>query len=113
MPAIEFALAWLLSGREPGGAGAGLPMGSPPRSEKVLRFRTFEGGGIAIVRAFVAEADISDNLPGEWILLGGRKCEVNYIIVISYAPREQKSLESLPNSRYDDPLRQFVSRIEE
>ena len=37
----------------------------------------FCGGGIAAVRALVAEGDISESLPGDKILLGGRKSEVN------------------------------------
>lgn len=80
MPAIDVALTWALTGRELGGAGAVLPVGSPARSANVFRLRVFMfcGGGIAIVRAFVAEADISNSLPGDTILLGGRKCEVNY-----------------------------------
>lgn len=80
MPAIDVALTWALTGRELGGAGAGLPVGSPARSANVFRLRIFMfgGGGIAIVRAFVAEADISNSLPGDTILLGGRKCEVSY-----------------------------------
>lgn len=78
-PAIDVALTCALIGRELGGAGAGLPLGSPARSAKVFRLRVFTvgGGGIGIVRAFVAEADISDSLPGDRSLLGGRRCEVN------------------------------------
>ena len=80
MPAIDVALTWALTGRELGGAGAVLPVGSPARSANVFRLRVFMfcGGGISIVRAFVAEADISKSLLGDTILLGGRKCEVNY-----------------------------------
>ena len=79
MPVIDIALALALGRRELGGAGAGLPVGSPARSANVFRLRIFVfcGGGIAVVRAFVAEADISNSLLGDWILLGGRKCEVN------------------------------------
>ena len=77
-PVIDVALTWALIGRELGGAGAGLPVGSPARSANVFRLRVFVfcGGGIAVVRAFVAEADISNILPGDMILLGGRKSEV-------------------------------------
>lgn len=80
MLAIDIALALALGRRELGGAGAGLPVGSPARSANVFRLRMFVfcGGGIAVVRAFVAEADISNNLLGDWILVGGRNCEVNY-----------------------------------
>ena len=54
-------------------------MGSPARSAKVFRLRVFTvcGGGIDIVRAFVAATDISDSLPGDKSLLGGRRWEVN------------------------------------
>lgn len=78
-PAIDVALTWGLARRELGAAGAGLPLGSPARSANVFRFRVlvFCGGAIAVVRAFVDEADISDSLPGDKILLGGRKCEGN------------------------------------
>lgn len=76
-PVIDVALTWALTGREPGGAGAGLPVGSPARSANVFRLRAFCGGGIADVRAFVADADISNILHGDGILFGGRKCEVN------------------------------------
>lgn len=78
-PAIDVALTLELIRRELGGAGADLPLGSPARSAKVFRLRVFVfcGGGIAVVRAFVADADISNSLPGDTILLGGRKCEVN------------------------------------
>ena len=77
---MDVALTCALYGRELGGAGAGLPVGSPARSAKVFRLRVFVlcGGGIAVVRAFVAEADISTILPGDKILVGGRNCEVNY-----------------------------------
>lgn len=75
-PAIDVALTWASIEREFGGEGAGLPLGSPARSANVFRLRGFCGGGIAIVRAFVAEADISATLPGDTILEGSRKCEV-------------------------------------
>ena len=76
---IDVALTWALSVREVGGAGAGLPVGSPARSANVFRLRVFMfcGGGMTPVRAFVAEADISNILPGDTILLGTRKCEIN------------------------------------
>ena len=78
-PVMDVALKWALIGRELGGAGAGLPLGSPARSAKVFRLWVFVfcGGGIAVVRALVAEADISDSLPGDRILLGKGKCEGN------------------------------------
>ena len=48
----------------PGGAGAALP-GSPARSTRVLRLRELPGGGIAVERALVSDADISNSLlPG-------------------------------------------------
>ena len=67
IPLIDIALALALGRRELGGAGAGLPMGSPARSVNVFRLRIFVfwGGGIAVVRALVAEADISNNLLGD------------------------------------------------
>ena len=79
MPVIDVVLTWASSVREVGGAGAGLPIGSPARSANVFRLRVlmFGGGGITPVRAFVAEADSSDILPGDTIFLGTRKCDTN------------------------------------
>ncbi len=72
-PPMEVALTCL----ELGGAGLGR-LGSPPRSVRVFRFNGFDGGGaMDEERALLAEADISISLPGEGILLGGRRCEGN------------------------------------
>lgn len=66
---------WEAPNRELGSAGLGLD-GSPPRSVKVFRFKGFtDGGGIAPERAFLAEPDRSISLPGDGILVGGRRCE--------------------------------------
>ena len=67
-----------LNGRE-GAAGAGLDV-SPARSARVLRFNTLPGGGIAIERALVAAADISNSFLGDRILVGGRMPEVNCVL---------------------------------
>ena len=75
-PAIDVALTWALTCLELGGAGAGLAL-SPARSTRVLRFSLFGGGGICVERALVSEADISESLLGDIILLGGRRCEMN------------------------------------
>lgn len=62
-PAIEVALTQALTGLEPGGAGAGLAV-SPARSTRVFRFSGFVGGGIAVERVLIADADMSESLPG-------------------------------------------------
>lgn len=48
-----------LAGRELGGTGAALPMGSPARSMRVFRFRTPDGGGILEERALFVDSVIS------------------------------------------------------
>ena len=62
-PVIDVALTCEFVGFELGGTGAGLAI-SPARSAKVLRLSVLDGGGIAVERALVAEADISKSLPG-------------------------------------------------
>jgi len=62
-PVIAVARTYAFPGLELGGAGLGLVY-SPPRSTRVLRFRALTGGGIAVERALVADADISNSLPG-------------------------------------------------
>ena len=57
-PAAEVALTAALTGRELGGAGAGLDV-SPARSVKVLRLRLLGGGSMLLKRALVADAEIS------------------------------------------------------
>lgn len=83
-PAIDVALTCALIGREAGGACEG-PIVSPPRSTRVLRFRALDGGGIVVVRALVAAADISKRVPCERMLLGGRRPEVNCRCIVKVA----------------------------
>lgn len=78
-PAIEVALTAALTGRELGGAGAGLGA-SPARSASVLRFKVpvpGGGGSIDADRTLLTDAETSSNLPGDGIRLGWRNCEVN------------------------------------
>lgn len=78
-PVIDVTLTWAFGRRELGAAGADLPLGSPARSAKVFRFRVLVscGGGMAVVRAFIDDADISASPARDGIELGGRNCEGN------------------------------------
>lgn len=79
-PAIAVALTAALTGRELGGAGAGLG-GSPARSASVLRFKVAVpggGGSMDEERTLLADAETSSSLPGEGIRLGWRNCEMNW-----------------------------------
>lgn len=78
-PAIDVALTAALTGRELGGAGAGLGA-SPARSTSVLRFKLLVpggGGSIDEDRTLLTDAETSSSLPGDGIRLGWRSCEVN------------------------------------
>ena len=70
IPAIEVGLTVALTGRVPGGPGAGLEV-SPARSASVFLFSVPGGGGSILgVRTLLAEADSSASFPGESIRLG-------------------------------------------
>jgi len=62
-PATPVARTYALTGLELGGTGAALA-GSPARSMRVLRLRVLPGGGMAVERVLVADADISHSLLG-------------------------------------------------
>ena len=98
-PAIEVAFTAALTGRELGGAGAGLAA-SPARSASVLRFKVPvpEGGGsMDEDRILLADAEISINFSGDGIRLGWRSCEVNYNESVSLLLCFKE--DTLPNSR--------------
>jgi hypothetical protein len=63
VPVRAVARTYAFAGLKLGGTGASLAC-SPARSARVLRFNVLPGGCIAVERALVADADISNSFPG-------------------------------------------------